>query len=185
MSFPSVSSITIPSNSVYSYSKTRTLSNLGDYMFRIESHRDGIGWSTSYPKKTNSSINKSLTHNVRKPKIRVTTSLDSTPNITTSGQLVTATFKIKNYESREITFNGALRVFVRGPNGGIMRFPMVSDMSIPSNSVYSYSQSRSFSSVGNYTFWISSRLGSGPWDSAYPKKTNSSIIKSITHKVNP
>lgn len=182
--YPQDSNIVIPAKSTYTYSKTQPFHQKGKYEIWVASYQKGYGWSFAYPAGTNSSIDKDDTVSIRGASIRVTTSIKSIPNPLTAGSNATISFVIKNYETFPVRLD-ALKAAARDPNGVRADLPQDSNITIPAKSTYTYTKTQALSTVGTYNFWVYSyRQGYG-WSSAYPKKTNSSIIKSINVQVTP
>lgn len=82
-------------------------------------------------------------------------------------QPVTAYITVKN--ASEVAINiGSMVVAARDPLGRNVDFPIVNDVVIPANGgTYSYSQSRVFTSPGNYSFHVAT--WNGVWRTDYPK----------------
>lgn len=182
--FPGNYNVVIPAKSTYSYTESQRLDKPGDYDIWIVSYGDDYGWSNTYPTKTNSSIIKSIDRKVDEANIRVTTSLSATPSPAGSGQVVTASFIVKNYETEAVTIP-VLKVAARGPSNKNVDFRGDYYITIPAKSTYTYSETQSFSQPGIYNLWIASFRGWSGWSNDWPVKTNSTIIKSVDLTINP
>ena len=165
----------IPANSTYTYSKTRTFSTPGPYKFFISNLSNENTWNIDYPKSNNSSIVRDGTLQVLDNPL-ITTGVSFSPATPAVGQPVTANFTATNASSEPVVINRPV-IIVRDSNGTNFDFSVDEIITIPANSNYTYSKTRTFSAVGNYNYFISNLSGSNTWNVNYPKNSNSSIIR--------
>jgi hypothetical protein len=173
--FPADTNVTIPANSTYKYSKTKTFTDSGNYSFFTSSIKDG-SWNNSYPKSSSSSIVRSGSLIVQNTLLVTSGVLLSSSN-PSAGEAVTATMDVRNFSDKSITVE-TLIIAARDPNGKNVDFPADTNVTIPANSTYKYSKTKTFSAPGNYTFFISG-IKNGYWNNSYPESDiNSSITRS-------
>jgi hypothetical protein len=163
--YPSELNLTIPPNSVYTYSKSRTFtSSPGNYKYWITSYRNNI-WDDNYPVTFGGHPRSGYLYVFDNPTI--VSPITFSPLNPTLGQQVTASFDIQNNSNQAVTIP-AIGVAARDINGNNVGYPSELNLTIPPNSVYTYSKSRTFtSSPGNYKYWITS-YRNNIWDDNYP-----------------
>jgi hypothetical protein len=173
--FPADTNVTIPANSTYKYSKTKTFSAPGNYTFFISGIKNGY-WNNSYPE---SDINSSITRSgsfVIKDNPLISSGITLTPASPVLGQPVTASMEVVNSSNNPITIE-TLIIAARDPNGKNVDFPADINVTISANSTYTYSKTKVFNEPGNYNFFSSS-IKDGYWNNSYPKSSSSSITRS-------
>jgi hypothetical protein len=173
--YPGDSDLTIPANTTYTYSKTRTLETAGDYNFFIANLKDSK-WSFDYPKSISQSIVRKLTVAVKDNPILVE-GISLQPENPVRNQDVTATIKLRNDSSAAVSA-GMIVIAARDSQGNNVDFPADPDLIVPANSTLTYSKTRKFTNSGLHSFFISS-YKNGQWSGDYPKSLNTSIVRSI------
>jgi hypothetical protein len=174
--FPAETNVTIPANSTHVYSQTRTFSTVGNYSFFVSSQRGSI-WDSDYPKSVSGSIIRRGTLAVKDNPL-VSAGISLSPASPTAGQSVTATMSITNASASPVTLN-TLVIAGRGPGGVNVDFPADQNLTIPANTTYVYSKSRTFSTAGSYNFFIASFDGS-VWSTSYPKSNGSDVVRQLS-----
>lgn len=176
--------VVVPANGTYTYSKTRTFSSTGDYTLSIANYREGIGWNESTPASSSPAIVRSLTQTV-KPNPRTVSNISITPANPVVGQNVSVSFQIRNDADAPFDL-GLVALAARGPQGQNVDFQPATNVSIPANSTYTYSATRTFSDTGKYNFYITSYHPSRGWRDNYPVADGGiSTAASVTVGNNP
>ncbi len=166
--------VTIPAHGTYTYSKTQAFMTSGNYSFSIANNHPSLGWNAGYPASSSSSIVRSLTTAI-KPNPRIITSLSLSPANPSVGQTVTASFQIRNFGDSSVDI-GTMAVTARDPQGHNVDFAPDTNVTIPANSTYTYSQTRTFTTAGTHTLSIGNfRTGIG-WNAGYPVADSPSIL---------
>jgi len=173
--FPSDINVTIPANSTYTYSKTRTFSNLGLHRAGVATLNNGR-WDTAYPVALNSSIERNINFTTRENP-SVTSSLSISPSQPVRGDTVTATFAVRNDSETSVTFP-MLLVGARDPHGNNVDFPAAQNVTINPHTTYTYSASRTLPTAGAYRLFITS-LNNGQWRLDYPVSRNNGIVRTL------
>ncbi len=181
--FPSDFDITIPAKSTYTYSKSRSFEQAGNYRAFIATFQNNT-WDTSYPAAQDNSVSRTINFNVKDNPL-IQTNLTLSPATPVRGDTVTASFDLRNDSDRPESID-MLLVGARDPQNNIVDFPADINMTIPPNTTYSYSKSRVFDKSGTYRFFVTS-LRYGQWESNYPLPKDGSIVRSMntTFKDNP
>ncbi len=172
--------ITIPANSTYTYTKTNKFTTVGKHTFYIANNRNGV-WSSSYPK----SINNTVIRNgyidvVDNPLLSAGVSIN--PEKPAVGQLATFTMSVNNASDTPVTI-GTIAIAIRDSVGRNQDLSPDINVTIPANSTYVYTKNRTFTTAGNYTFFIVNNRN-GAWSSSYPKSSSSNVVRSGTFTIN-
>jgi hypothetical protein len=176
--FPLINDVIIPAGGDYTYSKSRVFTEQGQSTFYV-ANWNGV-WTTAYPKSTSASIQRSISVNVKDNPL-LTTSVTLSPSTLVSGQAVTATVTLHNASTAAINI-GSFEIAGRSPTGINVDFPLLNDVIIPAGGDYVYTQSRSFTQKGTYSFYVAN--WNGVWTTAYPKSESNSVLRNITATVN-
>lgn len=177
--FPTDTNITIAPNETYTYSKTRSFSTIGEHTaFFANYNSQTDSWNFKTPAGADESITRSLAFKVRETPL-ITTNLTLTPTTLLAGQPATANFTIKN-ESDKPVFVGSVFAAARDPYGNNVDFPTERNLTIPSNSTYTYSKSRILYATGKYTlFYANHHEYNDTWHLDYPKSADNSLSRSL------
>ena len=108
----------------------------------------------------------------------ITTGLTLSPSNPVIGEPITASFTITNNNASPIGVGGMI-VAVRDPNGKNKDYALANNVVIPAHGTYTYSDSQTFTTPGQYQMFISN-LGGGVWYQNYPASANSSISQQAT-----
>jgi len=152
--------VTLNGGQEYTYSSSQVLNERGPYLAYISQYKDGV-WQSILGI---SGLSSSSTFNVydSPPDPKITSSLVITPSNPLAGSTVTATFKIKNYGDKPITFPAlgvALRLNEPAWNPRDFEWKQVT---LNGGQEYTYSSSQVLNETGNYRAFISSYIG-GKW----------------------
>jgi hypothetical protein len=177
MDFPLTTYLTLAPGEEYSYSATRTLVNPDIYAGRIASFKNIGGWSESMPRVEQDNIQRNVSLNL-KNELRLTSGLE----LSQSGNMVTAQFKIKNYAATTQQL-GIVTASARDRNGQNVDFPLTSNISLGPGEEYSYSKSRAFNSGSVLTIQISNYRSMFGWKNSFPESEQSSLNRSTTYIV--
>jgi hypothetical protein len=170
--FPS-SSLTIPAGATVSYNKTTVFDRADSYTYYIADNKNST-WLFDYPK-TSTGVTTKGTLTVKDNPL-ITSGISITPSSPAAGQLATASFTVTNSGTADINI-GRVFVAARDPSGKNVDFPSASDVVVPANGTYTYSQSRIQTKPGTYSTFIAD-FRNGGWDMSYPKSANKDIARS-------
>ncbi len=165
----------IPNNSSLTVSYSKKIENSGTLMIFSCSFLPQIGgWvGDTYPYNINN-LTKTSTLQVKENPL-ITTGVSFSPTSPAIGQPVTATFTVTNSSSSPVSM-GSPTVAVRGPRGTNYDFTAESNVTIPANSTFTYSKTRTFTEAGAYIFFTST-LKDNIWNEGYPKLANDNIVR--------
>lgn len=180
--FPSVSNVVVPANGTYTYTQSRSMVAGGNYSLFVANFRNNK-WDMNYPKTASSGIARKISVSFKDNPL-MTGNLTLSPANPSAGQNVTATFTLTNSTSTPVNV-GRMLVAGRTPTGANVDFPSATDVIVPANGTYMYSQSRTMPSTGRYSFFVANNRA-GLWDMNYPKSASGvSRTTSATVQSNP
>lgn len=163
--FPAVNDITLSPGQEYSFNKRRTFDLPGAYFAQIGYSFGADDWYFATAERTNFTVS---------PVVTVTQPLAITPATPLAGELVTATFTIKNVSSKSVTLN-ELMVAAKGPNctdwacPNYADFPHERNVVLQPNQEYQFLQKRAFSQPGSGYFAEPAFMGAdGIWHPGLP-----------------
>jgi hypothetical protein len=166
----------VPANGTATVSFSKKLDTAGALNLFTCSYNSQLGWASSfYPYDINGDISRQANLTVSDSPI-ITSGLILGPANFAINQPVTAYLSIKNFSSADINI-GSLTVAARDPGGGNVDFPIKNDVIIPANSQANLTWTRSFTTPGNYTFYLAH--WNGVWDTSYPHSASESIVRQV------
>lgn len=177
--FPSDFNVTIPANSTYTYSKTRSFTAVGSYQAFIATYRNNA-WDNNYPVLLNSTVSRKTAFTVKDNPI-ISSGLSISPAEPVQGDTVTALFSIRNDSEQPVSW-GMVLVGARDPQGAIVDFPAETNITIPPHQTYAYNRSIHLKKSGTYSFFITS-LKDGRWTNSYPSSSDPSVTRRLTPNV--
>lgn len=182
MDFPESANINVPANGTYTYTQTRSFPSEGTYSFSIVNWRGG-GYDWTYPKSANASIVRQASANIL-PNPVLSAGIAFSPANPAIGQLVTATMTLRNASPQPMNI-GSMVIAARSPSGNNEDFAINNDVIVPANGAFTYSQTRTLSSVGRYSLFVAH--WDKVWDTTYPKSADANINRtaSLTTLDNP
>ncbi len=155
--------ITIPAGGTYTYSKTRTFTTPGAYSYFVTNKKDNK-WNDNYPGvKAGATRSGKLTV---LDNILITTSVAFSPATPIVGQPVTATFTVTNSSNSAINI-GAPALAMRDPSRRIADFALDKVITIPAGGTYTYSKTRTFTTPGAYSYFVTNKKDN-KWNDNYP-----------------
>lgn len=165
----------------FSYNKTTTFTVPGNHTAWVGNYQPSVGWNASYPQ-VDPGVSRNLTIPVSpNPTIVSSLTLDTTtPKV---GQLVTATFAIKNYSSQPVSI-GTIGLAMRSPTNTNADVAY-DQVTIAAGATYSFSRSFKFNQSGTYQAWIANCRDNIGWSASYPASENTSIIRTTSWTVSP
>ena len=165
----------IPANSSLTVSYSKKIEKSGSLVIFSCSFLPQVGgWvGDIYPYNPNN-LAKTSTLQVKENPL-ITTGVSFSPANPAVGQLVTVTFTVTNSSSSAVNM-GSPTVAVRGPRGTNYDFVAESNVTIPANSTFTYSKTRTFTEAGSYIFFTST-LKDNIWNEGYPKVANDNIVR--------
>lgn len=167
---------TVPANTTITMSFTKKLTRTGTLSVFSCSYNAAFGWaSNTYPYDTSGTLSRSATATVSDNPL-ITSGLILGPANFAIDQPVTAYLSVKNLSASDINI-GSLTVAARDPNGKNVDFPIKNDVVIPAKTQVDLRWTRSFTTPGNYNFYLAHWQGT--WDTSYPHSANGSIVRQV------
>jgi hypothetical protein len=166
--------VMVPAGGTYTYSKVQSFAATGTYAMAVANYRASSGWSSTLPASATPSTVRSLNFSV-KPNPRVTGGLSLSPASPQTGQNVTATFQIRNDSESPVNV-GLVAVAARDAQNRNVDFAPDTAVTIPANSTYTYSKSRTFTAAGKHTVWVVNYRPETGWSSTYLAADSNSIL---------
>jgi len=170
--FPYDTSVVIPANSSYTYSKQRTMITPGPYSFFIANFRNNA-WDRNYPS-SGSGVVRSGNFSVQDSPL-ITSGVTFSPANPVIGQTITASMAIQNTNPYPVNI-GTIVVAARDKNGYNADFTYATDVTISANSTYTYSGQRAMVTPGPYSFFVANYRNNA-WSTSYPQ-ASSGVIRS-------
>jgi len=179
--FPYDTDVSIAAGQTYTFNKSRLLP-AGSYQLEIATHRDGYGWTNSYP--TNETTSLIRTKKITlKDQVTMTGGLSIDAGNGHAGAIVTGAFTIKNYGTTSINI-GDVGIAVRNQKNQNYDLPYATNVTLAPGQELTVTKSRALP-AGTYHFWTANYRNGYGWKDNYPSSEDGSVARSVNITILP
>jgi hypothetical protein len=168
--------ITLAAGQSYTYDNSRELPS-GQYSLWIANKRNTYDWSDAFPSSETSGMIRNRTVSV-KESVTLTDSLKVTMGNPTAGSTATATFKIKNHDTKPIEV-GIIKPAARDSKNTWLDFPSTPYLTLQPGQEYSYNRSRVLPSADKVKVWVANKRNSHDWSDSFPASETNGVVRQL------